>query len=265
MNHSKKLISILVIIIYLVLLIPYTIVSNAGEAGIVIETQKISIDSLPDDIQDLLMNKKGDYNALLIEDQITLEKKQVTQDRNQITKERILVLSEGTHEKNSFVKIDTVAIDMRLTNNVIPAINQSFDKLIIGETGKAEFGDIIETMSYYNLTPLLAFSSIDFLAGGLFIVLILTFLFNRRVALWNIPAIMTCYSFQFFLANLIAGMNQLEVETMYRLFGFLFLPALLLTFIVKTFEETNEGKQKICELYRYNIKFLKGLIGAFKI
>ncbi len=251
--------------LYLILLIPYTVVSNAGEAGIVMETQKISINSLPEDIQDLLMNKKDYYNILLIENQITLEKKQVTQDRNQITKERILVLSEGTQEKDSFIKIDTESTDMRVTNNIIPAINQSFDKLIIGETKKAGLGGLIETISFYKLTPIIALSSINFLVGGLIVVFILNFLFNRMIALWNTSAIITCYSFQLFLANLIAGMNQLEVASFYRLAGLLFIPALFLSFKMKTFEEADEGKQKIRELYRYNIKILKGLIGILKI
>ncbi|SNQ60241.1 hypothetical protein [Candidatus Methanoperedens nitratireducens] len=262
--QTKKILSVLIIIIYLILLIPYTIVSNAGEAGIVIDSQEINATSLPEDVQDLLINKENSYYAILIEDQIVLEKKQVSQDKNQITKEKKLILSKENQEKDSFVKIDDIVIDLRVANNIIPVINQSFEKLIIGETGKARFGDIIETMSHYNLTPLLTFSSIDFLAGGLIVVLILTFISQRKVALWTIPAIISCYSFQFFLANLVSGMNQLEVGLMYRLFGLLFIPALPLTLGLKKFEETNEGKQKICELYRHNIKFLRGLIGTFK-
>lgn len=260
MNLSKKIISVIIICIYLSLLVPYAIVSNAGKAGIVIDTQEISTNSLPDDIQDLLMNKKDYYNILLIEDQITLEKKQIAQDRNQITKERILVLSEGTQEKNSFVKIDKIAIDVRVTSNLIPAINQSFDRLIIGETKKAELGDLIEMISYYNLTPILTLSSINFLAGGFLLVLILSFLFHRMVALWNIPAIITVYSFQLFLSNLIAGMNQLEIEFIYRLFGILFIPALFLIFKLKKLEDTEEGKEKISRLYKHNINFIKKII-----
>lgn len=255
MRKNKKLLSILIIFIYLILLIPYIIASNAGEAGIVIENKRIDVNSLHPDIQDLLIYKKDTYNAILIEDPIN----QVGKQNGHVTKERKLVISRETQEKGSFVRIDNITTNIFVGYNIIPDINSPFQKQIIGDTTKAGFGKIIEIINYYNI-PILVLSKIGFLAGGLLVVLIMTFLLNRMVALWNIPAIMTCYSFQFFLANLVMGMNHLQVDSTNLLFGFLFIPGLFLSFRLKTFEETDEGKQRICELYELNIKFLKKII-----
>lgn len=259
MQHSKK-IPVLIIMFYLILMVPYTIISNAGETGIVIENQKISVDSLSTDIQDLLINKKDSYNIVLIEDVYPKQINQITLERNQVAKERKIILSRETQEKGSFVRIDSMTTYMYITYNAIPALNKSFEKLIIGDTKKARFGKIIEIISRYNLTPILILSKIDVLAGGFLVVLLLSFLLHRTIALWNIPAIITCYSFQSFLANIVSGMNQLEVDSTYLLFGLLFVPALLFVFKLKTFEETIDGRKRICELYEFNIKILKKII-----
>lgn len=258
------MLSFVIILLYIILLIPHIIASNSGEAGIVIENQKINASSLPDDIQDILINKKDSYDIILIEDVFPKEKKQIAQEWNQITKERKLIISEGNQEKNSFVKLDDIKINIYIAYNIIPSINQSFEKLIIGDVEEAKFGGIIEMISYYNLTPILTLSKIDFYAGGLLVVLILTVLLYMRVALWNIPAIIACYSFQSFLANLTAGMNNFKIDTLSQLFGFLFILALPLTYKLKAFEETKEGKQGIYELYKLNLKIIKEILLKFK-
>ena len=65
--RNKKILLFSIIITYLILLIPYTVVSNAGEVGIVDSSQRIDVNSLPTDIQDLLTIKKDSYNILIIE------------------------------------------------------------------------------------------------------------------------------------------------------------------------------------------------------
>lgn len=237
------------------MLIPYIIASNAGEAGIIIDNKRIDVNSLPVDIQDLLIYKNDIYNAILIEDPINL----VSKPNGQVARERKLVISRKTQEKGSFVRIDDITTNVYVSHNIIPDINSPFEKQIIGDTTKAGFGKIIEIISYYNI-PVFILSKIGFFAGGLLVVLILSFLLYRMIELWNIPAMITCYSFQIFLANLIMGMNHLQVDSTNLLFGFLFIPGVFLTFKTKTFEETEEGKQKIHEIYKLNIKLLKKII-----
>jgi len=262
MQGSKKILSVLIIIVYLTVLFPYTIVSNAGEAGIIVEDQRVDVNSLPNDVQDILINKKDSYNIILIEDLITNEKYQIAENTYQIAKQRKLVLSGETQEKGSFIKVNNITNDIYIAYDGIQGINQSFDKLVIGDVKKAKFGGIIELI-HHKLPAILTLSAIDSLAGGLLLVLVLTVLFHRMVALWNIPAIITLYSFQTLLANLIAGMNKLEIEPLNRLFGFLFIVALPLTFKLKTFEESIGGKQHILDLYQFNIKIVKKVLNKF--
>ncbi len=260
MLQNKKILSVLIISIYLIFLIPYIIASNSGEAGIVLENQKIDYNSLPDDVQDLLIYKKESYSAILIEDQIT----KVMDLKGQVAKEKKLILSQEAQETGRFIGIDNIESDTYVPNNIIPTINQSFDRLIIGDPKKVKFGEIIEVINYYNVAFILALSKIDFLVGGMLVVLFLTYLRQKMVASWNIPAMITCYSFQFFLVNIIASMNKLQVESIPLLFGFLFIPLLPLAFRIMMFEETSEGKKRILELYKNNKKTLNGLIGTVK-
>lgn len=260
MSQNKKILSILIVTIYLILLAPYMVASNSGEVGIVKNNQGIDVNSLPEDIQDLLIYKNSSYNLILIEDPIN----NIKNLKGQISKERKLVLSKETAENNNFVRVDNALINIYAPNNIISFTNQTFDRLIIGDTKKAELGGVIEIISYLGLTPILTVSQIAYFIGGILIVIILTFLFNKMLALWNIPAIITCYSFQFFLASRIASMNHLEAEFTILLFGFLFIPALLLTFKVKKLEDTNKGRQNICDLYKGNIKLFKTILLKFK-
>lgn len=261
MLKNKKILSVLIISIYLIFLIPYIIASNSGETGIVLEDQKIDYNSLPDDIQDLLIYKSESYNTILIEDQIT----KVKDLKDQVAKEKKLIISQETQKIGSFIGVDNIESDTYVPNNIITTINQSFDRLIIGNPKKVKFGEIIEVLNYYDIAPIiLAFSKIDFLVGGMLVVLFLTYLRQGMIALWNIPAMITCYSFQFFLVNIISSMNKLQVESIPLFFGFLFIPLLLLAIKTMRFEETSEGKQRILELYKYNKKILNELIRTVK-
>ncbi len=270
MPQNKKLTLILIIIVYFISLVPYIIASNAGEAGIVIDNQNIDANSLPDDIQDMLIYKKDSYNAILIEDPVT----DVNKLKGQVTKEKKLVLSMETQKNGSFVRVTDIATVIYVTSYNI--INQQFEKLIIADTKKAEFGDIIETINtnieqinnYFSSTVLtlsiiISLSKVAFFAGGLLVVLILTFLFYRMVALWNIPAIVALYSFQSFLANMVASLNKLDVEKTSLMFGFLFIVALPLTFWMQRYEKSEEGRQKIHELYVKNNEILSKIKNKF--
>ncbi|MCX9012407.1 MAG: hypothetical protein OIN66_14975 [Candidatus Methanoperedens sp.] len=240
----------------MVLLVPYIIASNAGESGVVISNQRMDRSSLPSDVQDLLIYKNDSYNVILIEDPVT----DVSKLKGKTAKERKVVLSKATQDKGSFIRVDDLTTDIYVTSYSI--IDQPFEKLIIGDPVSAEFGGVIETInsemeqlnSYissdiFNLSEIVAVSKVDFLAGGLLVVLVLTILFHRMVALWNIPAIATLYSFQSFLAIVVSFLNKLEVEGISLMFGFLFILTLPLTLWMKKYEETEEGRQNIYKLY----------------
>lgn len=259
MFQNKKMLSIFIVIIYLLLLIPYTIISNAVETGIVIDNQRIAPDSLPNDVQDILKNDVGFYNILLIEYPIPEVNEYQTfanpAIEGQLGKEKKLVFSNEAQGKGSFVRIDSMKTDARVRTFTI--LNYSFDKLIIGDAKKAAFGGIIETISNHNMTPIISLSKTDTLVGVLLVVATLTFLLERRmVALWNIPAILLGYSFQIFLGDMVGMLNSMKIDPQYLLFGFLFIPVLPLTLWLHEYEKTEQGKQKIYDIYINNNKFL---------
>lgn len=262
LKHETKILvfSISIIIIYLILLTPYLVASNSGESGLVINAQKIDIASLPTDIQDLIPYKNLQYNAIVVVDQTH----DVNNLKGQVSKERKLVISPETAQNNEFIRVDNIVFNIYAPANLIPGINQTFDTLIIGDTKKVGYGGIIEFCNNLKINPILIASRIDYLIGGFLVVLLITFICHKAVALWNIPAIIACYSFQLFIANIIANANRLEVNLVILLFGLLFIPALYLVFKVKEFEESKEGKKQITHLYRENIVLFTRLISKIK-
>lgn len=248
------------------MLIPYTILSYSGEAGIVIENQVTDKSSLPSEIQDLLRPKSETYNLILIEDQlnkvtkeglVSYEKKLVISKETQPTGS--FKISEDTQPIGSFVIINDITSNIMVTSYDI--IDQPFDKLIMGSVKKPsfaniEYGWIIEKMNYYNLKIILTLSRLDFIAGGFFVVLIMTFMFHRWVALWNIPAMGALYSIEFLLAVIISFMSNIEVDGITMLFGSLFIVFIPLAIWIKNYEETEKGKKKISELYAMNNNIL---------
>ncbi len=270
MLRNKKILLFLIIIVYLLSLVPYIIASNAGEAGIIIKNQKIDKDSLPNDIQDLLVYKEDSYNLILLEDPAT----KVIELGSLKINERKLILSNKTVEMNRFVRVENMTTDIYVTSYNI--INQQFDKLIIGDPTEAEFGSIIETINYYigminsysssailTISDIVIISKVAFYAGGLLIVLILAFLINRMFALWNIPAIAAAYSFQFFLADLTSLLNKVDVDDSHMIFGFIFIILIPLTVWMKSYEKSEKGMRRIHELYTKNQKILLKIKSKF--
>jgi hypothetical protein len=270
MLQNKKLLTILIIVLYLILLVPYIIASNAGESGIVIENRIIDVYSLPNDIQDLLIYKNHSYNIILIEDPVT----DVVKLEGKSAKERKVIISKENLEKGSFVRIDDITTDIHVTSYNI--IDLPFEKLIIGDVKKAKLGGAIETMNdgleqlndyisddIFNLSQIVAISKVDFYAGGLLVVFVLSFLFHRMFALWNITAIATLYSFQFFFATIVGFLNKLEIDLTILIFGLIFIPILPLTLWMKGYEESEHGKQKILRLYAKNIEIFSRIKNKF--
>jgi hypothetical protein len=252
--------SVAMVILYLVLLMPYMVALNSGESGIVVSTQQIDIASLPTDVQDLIPYKNLQYNAIVYDDQIY----SVKNLKGQSLKERKLVLSTRPAQNGEFIRADNIIINIYAPTNLIPVTNQTFDKLIIGDTTKVEFGGIIEIINKLKINPVLVASQIDFLIGGLLVILVLTFVFDKAVALWNIPGIITCYSFQYFIAGRIASANHLETDLILLLFGLLFIPAFYVTFKVREFEGSYEGRKQISGLYRENMALFNMAVAKIK-
>lgn len=237
-------------IIYMILLSPYLVASNSGDSGLVTSVQQINIDSLPTDIQDLIPYKNQQYYAIIVVDEMS----SVKDLKGQISKERKLILSPQPAQINEFVRADNVLIDIYAPTNLIPVTDQAFDTLIIGDANPVGFGGVIEICNDLKIAPILLVSRIVFYIGAFILVLGFSLIYYKHIALWNIPALITCYSFQFFMASRIASVNHLETDMLPLLFGFIFLPALYLALRVEAFEESRDGKKYISHIYRENIR-----------
>lgn len=241
-----KLLSILIIIGYIGLLIPNMALDNVGISGTVIASTEVPLQSFQKDIQDILPSHISEYYVIIIQD-IKAEEKYA------------IISSSFLEDKDSFVKIENITTEWYIDSRIFSSIiNQPFDKLIIGNTEKVEYVDwIVETIVLSGLTPLFILSSVVFLAGGFLVIIMISLLLTKTVHLWNIPAMLCCYSFQFLLSSTIAILNQVELDLLSMMFGSLFIVFLPLTFIVQRYEETPEGKQNIKKLYEIHNKIIR--------
>lgn len=249
---TKRILGVFVfmVVIYLMLLLPYLVASNSGESGIVSSVQKIDITSLPRDIQDLIPYKEKQYYAIVVVDDTDT----VKDLKGQISKERKLILSPMPAQINEFIRADNILINIFAPANLIPVTDQEFHTLIIGDANRVGYGEIVEFSNFLRITPILVASRIVFYIGAFIIILGFSLLFNKKTGLWCIFALISCYSFQFFLASRIASANHLETDLIILLFSFMFLPALYLAFKVKEYEVSEKGKKRIVHLYRRNLE-----------
>lgn len=253
-NTKSKILALIVITCYLALLAPDIILSNTGESGIVIESRSVQHQSIPRDIQDILPPQDNYYITILDDPS---------------SEEQCAVISGHTwYVEGVFVKaIDVVNewyTDSRTFSSIV---NQPFDKIVIGETEEVAVGrGVIETITQLDDVGeciILTLSSINVLIGGLFLILILSVLLKGSVALWNVPGILSCYSFQFFCASVVAFLNDVDVDEAIMIFGSLFVVLIPLTIWLQRYEESENGQQKIYELYIKNTKIISDIKTKF--
>lgn len=253
-------ISLILVILYLVLLVPYLIAVNSGESGIVKEVQAVQAATLPPDIQDLLITKDMQYYMILIEDPI----RSVRNANGQIAREKKLVFSGDPAQVNEFIRVDNTLTNFYSPPSIVQINGQTYDTILIGSARKVTFGGVVEVLNGLGLAPLLYVSQFVYLLGGLLLVMFLSYFLGRFPSLWNIPAILTGYSIQFFLAGRIASLNRIETDLPVLFFGLLFLPALFLAIWVRKAENTREGKQLIYSLSRKNVEFFRSMWAGSK-
>jgi len=252
-NTKSKILALIVITCYLTLLVPDIILSNAGESGIVTESRSVPQQLIPRDIHDLLPPQDNYYITILDDPS---------------SEEQYAVISGHTwYVEGVFVKVIDVTNEWYMDSRTFSSIvNQPFDKIVIGETEEvAVEWQVIETITRLDTGGDIIFilSSIDALVGGLFLILILSVLLKGSVALWNIPGIMSCYSFQALCASIVALLNQTDIDETQMILGILFVVLIPLTIWLHRYEETEEGEQKIYELYMKNKKIISEIKTKF--
>lgn len=252
-NTKSKILALIVITCYLALLAPDIILSNSGESGIIIESRSVQHQSIPRDIQDILQ-PQDNYYITIIDDPSS--------------EERSAVISGHTwYVEGVFVKVIDVTNEWYMDSRTfLSIVNQPFDKIVIGETEVAVGRQVIETITQLDDVGddiILTLSTIDVLIGGLFLILILSVLLKGSVALWNIPGIVSCYSFQALCASAVALLNDVDVGETTIIFGSFFVVLVPLTIWLQRYEESENGQQKIYELYIENMKIISDIKTKF--
>lgn len=245
MNEEKKakprkpsrrriiLLIVLVILMYIIIFpIPYIIHTNLDNAGIVIQSTEIPLKSLPRDIQELC-NLRGIYkpHRLIVKH---VEPERIT-----------LVISSKSYQVGTVVEMfDFIAnwiVDWRDFNFA----NQPFDKLVISDLKQLGYHEsLIERMLFntQGTIGLFTLSKVTYYGGPVLFILCLTILVQRRLALWNIPALISSYSFQVWVQNLLAFGHKLHVATELTYFGYVFVALFPASIYAWHFERSPGGR-----------------------
>lgn len=222
------------IICYLLLVVPYIVHTNIGDSGIVKEVKIIEAQSMPDDLKDVFGRDKESYTVLMVRD--TVSKRSFA-----------VILTKNAHVTGSVVRVSDKIIDWHVDWHGLDFFGKRYDDLIVGEVhNPGTTATLVETIlsSRFGST-LFSISKVVFYLGALVLIIYISFLFYNRPALWNIPAVLTCYSFVVFWDNRTANLYQVVVPDMMRYFGYMFLILLPFTIKLWRYEESGRGRGKL--------------------
>jgi len=264
-KSNKKILAGILIILYIILIIPYCIVSSVDkkdimENGIVISSQKVSYESSPKGIQDIIQYS-NDYNLIVIKDIYSPTKSAVIYKGDQ-------------YSPNDFIKIGDITTDLYVDSHYLSFVDRSFNKLIVGKVDKVKYGGgLIEFLAINKLIFLISISKIIFLIGGLLIIVVLGLIFAEMLDIWSIPGVLSIYSFQFFILNTLSILNQENViasrltptivDTLIFPFGYLFILFIPITIIIRKYEATPNGEKLIDKIFQYQALQIKSFISIF--
>lgn len=220
-----------ILAIYLVLLIPYVTHANLGNTGVVVYSQSITVESLPEQIQEICTLNNVHVTTLLL----------VKHSNPEWT---AMVITSGEFPNDAIVEISGYIVNWRIDWRSFGLVDQPFDRFAIANVRPADpFDSWVENILLHPMGKYLHdVFKLDFYAGPIILVFLLTLLVDGRLALWNIPAVWSCYSFQVWIQNMIAQSHNVIVATEWLYFGYLFFASLPVTIYLWHFERTEAGR-----------------------
>jgi len=233
-----------IMIIYLLLSMPYLIHTNLGNAGTIAYSKQTTIESLPKDVQEICKLRGFNPTAVLLV-------------KHAYPRWTTLVVASSEFSTGALVEMYDYIVDWRVNWRDFNLIDQAFDRLAVTEVKQLDPPEswIEGTLSNPFGGYLLDLSLVDFYVGPVLTVLCVTLLASRRLALWNTPAIWGFYSFQVWMATMIASIHNIYMAPEWTYFGYSFLGLLPLTIYIWHFEQTEAGKS-IADKMRAISKFL---------
>ncbi len=240
---QRLAISILLILLYVVLLLPFVYHVNLDN-GVVIQSREIGLESLPEHIREICILRGITSPSLLFIDHNSPDWS-------------IMVISPQGFPVGSAVELWDYVVNWRVdwrdfgfTNRLLGG-NYVFDRFAVASV--RELGSIESAVENLLTTPygrlLYEVSRANFYGGPVLFTLLITFLLERRVALWNLPAIFALYSFGVWRLNVVMMDHGLYVPLETRYFGYVFIACIPAIIYLWRFERKPLGR-KIAEKLR---------------
>lgn len=228
---KRLLLGSCVLAIYLVLLIPYVTHTNLDNTGVVVYSQSITVESLPEQIQEICRLKNVYVTTLLL----------VKHSNPEWT---AMAITSGEFPNDAIVEMSGYIVNWRVDWRSFGLVDQPYDRFAIADVRLADpFDSWVENILFHPLGGYLHdVFKLDFYAGPIMLVFLLTLLIEGRLALWNIPAIWSCYSFQVWIQSMIAQSHNVNVAIEWKYFGYLFFALLPVTMYLWYFERSEAGR-----------------------
>ena len=243
-KQKRIILVIFLFLCYFVLLAPYIVHTNLNEvdAGVVNDLKTASVQSLPEDIQDVVFSEE--CTILLVEDSISGMKTVVITEKTphslhiykgdmiEVT-DKIIAWHVDWHAYRQYFFDDRFSILIVGDVEQISAIESSIEKILSSRLG----------------SPIFSLSKLIFALAPLLLILYISFSFKKRFQLWNIAAILALYSFEVFISNMVGSMHHITSSGMGKYFGYLFVLLIPFTFLCSRYEGSEEGQRGIREYY----------------
>lgn len=253
---SVRFICYVLLLGYIPLLLSFSVGYNLKEAGIVSESKGVSTQSFPIDIQDVLKSQKENYVVLMVNNNITSKKWAI-----------VLFRGDGSnYTEGTVIEIKDKLIDWKVNWREYSFADQRFDEFVVGEVEELNsLESLILIILHSGLLGFILYvvSGLTFIFGGLIVVWSLNYLLQQSTSLWNLPAVLCCYSFEFLFFSFISVIHPIagkphSSEMLYLFLGsgFIFIFSGIFTIFLWKFEEKPELHQRIKRLYK---AFVEGI------
>jgi len=233
-NRRQYVMLILGVILMYVLIfpIPYVVHSNLENAGIVVYNDEIPLEALPQNLQEVCRLRGINAPVMLLVKHVEPEW-------------TTMVISTENLPMGTTVEMSEHIINWHVDWRDFNLANQPFQKLAISKVERLnEFEAFFERVLYAQRGSigLYDLSKVTFYGGPILFILCLTLVVQKRLALWNLPAVFSCYSFQIWSMNTLASVHRLTVTTEWEYFGYLFVGLIPLTLYAWYFERSTGGR-----------------------
>jgi len=252
-NYIRIGIGIFLLGIYLLLLPPYLIHNSQDRVGVVIQSEAVDINVLPEPVK-FRLNNQSTWTLAIMQHALP-DRIDAVITRQTVPVGSIIEVSKPTvtwmtdwhdfefnHEFNRLVVSDSVIL--RTSNSSCPR-QVSLTSLWSVFGGLHAFEDCLEKglakseeRTYVNL------SRIDYLVGPLLITAGILIV-NKRLSLWSLVTTLWIYTIQLLLSNQLIMMHFTSPDPLLLILGYLAFPLPIVIYLVRKWENSPSGSRFI--------------------